>query len=239
MTMAYSIKLTEAQMRVISDALELYMRIRLGQIETVVDPWMFAKRGDGRPQTAELLHEARRQLESVKEVLTGFSPTASWGIRAEEVPDVARVASDLRDVIRHHLAWERSPEGGGSVDFYKPMHWGSEPLPVVEGTSVSLSEGAAIVVVRELAAADYDKHVAAGLPSPTGEQLKAFFYLLCKESFSMQRATATLGDPRARKVYFVAWGSLERLSSRLRLHNGRLEQAGNYPNIPWADVTRR
>lgn len=131
--MTYSIEnLNEAQMRIIADALELYTRIRLGQIEQVIEPWRFAKRGDTFDQTPELLGDAEFQLGTFKAALTGFSPTASWGIGAEEVPNTARVAIDVRDVIKHFLAWERKPEGGHSVDFHKPMHWGSEPLPTVE-----------------------------------------------------------------------------------------------------------
>lgn len=140
--MTYSIdNLNEAQMRVIADALELYTRIRLGQIEEVIEPWLFAKRGDSFDQTPELLDFARYQIGLAKQALTGFTPTASWGIGAEEVPNAARVAIDVRDVIKNFLAWERKPEGGHTVDFHKPMHWGSEPLPTVahkkdpEGTS--------------------------------------------------------------------------------------------------------
>lgn len=140
--MKYAISnLSEAQLRVLSDALDLYLRIRLGQLEEVIDPWLFAKRGDGLEQTAERLELARRLLPEFKYALTGFSSTASWGIGAEDLPDVARVAVDIKDVIRHHLAWERKPEGGHTVDFHEPMHWGSEPLPVVERADKPVVEG--------------------------------------------------------------------------------------------------
>lgn len=129
--MKYTIEVSEEQAQLIQQALDLYMRVRIGQIEVVVEPWRFAMRGDGQEQTAEHLRIAERLVGEAKMMLTGFSPSASFGIGSPGVPDSAKVAQDISQTIRHRLAWDRKPEGGHSVDFHEPMKWGSQALPTV------------------------------------------------------------------------------------------------------------
>jgi hypothetical protein len=130
-TMKYTIEVNEEQARLMAEALDLYMRVRLGQIEVIIDPWRFAKRGDGQEQTANHLVHAESLIGEAKMVLTGFTPSASFGIGSSDLPDSAKVAQDMRSVIRHRLAWDRSPDGGHGVDFNDPMKWGSHPLLVI------------------------------------------------------------------------------------------------------------
>lgn len=129
--MKYQIEVSEEQARIISEALDLYMRVRLGQVEVIIEPWRFAIRGDQQEQTAERLLVAERLVGDAKMALTGFTPTASFGIGHDAVPNDARIAQDIRQTIRHRMAWDRRPEGGHTADFHEPMSWGKQPLPKV------------------------------------------------------------------------------------------------------------
>lgn len=122
----YQLTISEEQANIICRALEFYERVGgLGQFEVVVEPWFL------RCETAAL-EEARRHLDRAKFHLTGFGYGASYGIYSEEVPDEHRVAYDLQQVIRHRLAWDRTPEGGMGVWFDKPHQTSQVPLAKIE-----------------------------------------------------------------------------------------------------------
>lgn len=63
-----------------------------------------------------------------------LAPGSYHGIGSPDLtPDIARLHA-VGHTLRHALAWHRYPEGGGTVDFDRPMSFqpASEPLPVVE-----------------------------------------------------------------------------------------------------------
>jgi hypothetical protein len=143
-------ELNEEHMRVLADALELYTRIRLGQIEVVVEPWESATRGDRTKQTPEKLEAARKILDEAKMVLTGHMPSGSWGIGSEDLSDDARVAHEVGCEIRHRLAWDGQPEGGHGVNFRKVLQWSAQPHPVItKGAAMSQSDSAELAQRRE------------------------------------------------------------------------------------------
>lgn len=129
--MKYNLELTEAQTEVVRDALDLYLRIRLGQIEEVLEPWLFTIRANGTEMTPEEADASRMLLELTKKALTGFVRQESFSISNPLVPDQARVASDLRQVIVQRLTWDRNPQGGGGLNHLKPANLGREPLATI------------------------------------------------------------------------------------------------------------
>lgn len=122
----YRLTLSEQQTAIVCRALEFYERVGgMGQIEEVLDPWRF------RCQDGAVEH-ARAALDEAKLHLTGFDRCSSFGIHSEKVPDEYRVAYDLQQVIRHRMAWDRTPEGGFGVWFDKPHQTSRSPLAAIE-----------------------------------------------------------------------------------------------------------
>lgn len=120
------IELTDKQADILVAALDLYSRIHLGQFEEVAniarmyDISKFHNEYDAHNDFDDAIREAKGIL--------GFDRNASWGIFNDKVNDLARVSWDMQQVIRHHLAWKRNPEGGFTVNFDTPHRSGQEDL---------------------------------------------------------------------------------------------------------------
>lgn len=130
----FQIVMTDEHMEIVERALDLFTRVQLGQMEEVLDlfRWDGRKHKPGQeetgPVTLDDMRAADEHLNCVKELLTGFSRGASWSIGSPEVPDAARVAYDVRQVMRQKRSYAKAPEGGMTVNFDDPMRWGKLPL---------------------------------------------------------------------------------------------------------------
>lgn len=128
MSRKYRLTLTEEHLYAILKAMDFHERIAMGQfreIFDVVDPG-FKLSHEGRDAAEPLLMEARRHLMPALRHDNSY-----WGIRSLEIHDDNRVMYDIQQVVRHRLAWDRSPEGGWTVNFDRPMRT-SETLDFVE-----------------------------------------------------------------------------------------------------------
>lgn len=130
--------LSEIQARTLVEALDLFSRIQIGQLEEILS---MARMGsiphrDERTVSARIeeVEEAEVLLNEVKRLLTGHSPNASFGILGEKTPESAKVAYEVQRAIRHRLAWDRQPEGGIGVDFDDPdsLRSTGQPLAVLK-----------------------------------------------------------------------------------------------------------
>lgn len=120
------IELSDKQADILIAALDLYSRIHLGQFEEVAN---IARMYDISKLNKD--YEAHNEFEdAVREakIILGFDRNGSYGIFNEQVNDVARIAWDMQQVIRNHLAWKRNPEGGFTVNFDAPHHSSKENL---------------------------------------------------------------------------------------------------------------
>jgi len=131
----YVIELSDQQAIVIQNALNLYFRIMMGQwgeLGMMARFDMFA-REDGTKFPMSMYEPFDKLLEAVVAVAFGFRPGQSWGILNSEIPDVARVACDIHDVIRHQR-WvdEGGDEHGYSVASWEPRRLSEhEELPII------------------------------------------------------------------------------------------------------------
>jgi len=114
------LELSDEQLAVISKACELLSRIYMGQLEEVA--WLFDSLPEGRYQ------ELTETLKALNPVITGMPKQAHFGIRDERVPEIARCAYDIHQVIRHHLAWKQNPQGGFGINFDSPQQYGTSSL---------------------------------------------------------------------------------------------------------------
>jgi len=121
----YQLTISEKQARVIMDALELFTRIGIGQLQEVLrHPQYQNKIFDDE----KVYRESVVLLDQIKKILTGHGPNSSYGIACTEVHDDSNIAYDLLQVIRHRLAWDRNPKGGIEVYFNRPIQYSKEEL---------------------------------------------------------------------------------------------------------------
>ena len=118
--MKLTIELSETQAYILRDALDGYSRNLAGQVSVAVMDavnYMALRKGH-KIDTYSL----RTQLGDMQALITGLDYGASFGIYAPEIPDRARQAYDLQQVIRHAVSWHLNPDPKGlsTVDFDTP-----------------------------------------------------------------------------------------------------------------------
>ena len=144
-----SLHLNNTQMQVLVEALDLYSRVLIGQLEEVggvatiysvnmLDNIVVEATGGKRYRASkpcknsfEEHHQFTDEVRLLKQTLLGIHSNGSYGIFNEMVHDNARVAYDIQQVVRGALAWERTPEGGMGVSFDTPHKSSQQPLPTI------------------------------------------------------------------------------------------------------------
>lgn len=122
-----TITLNETQARVIMEALELFARINIGQIDAISTVFLFRKKWDW-----DQFHYYENGLKRV--LFPQLTTNESYGIYSSEAGERAQVAWDIHQVIRHDLSWFLHPGGGMTVNFHEPMKTSKHPLPKVNIT---------------------------------------------------------------------------------------------------------
>jgi hypothetical protein len=112
----YHIDLNTEHMQVLIQALDLYSRVGMGQFEEVAH--VFESRRNETLLTA---------LNGAK-VAVGLHPNSHRSISAEAVADSFKTAFDIKQVLRHRMAWDKQPDGGVGVAFDEPMRYGPYPM---------------------------------------------------------------------------------------------------------------
>ena len=135
-TTKVQVTMTIGQARLQMRAMDLYMRILMGQFEEL-EHLFFAEENDPVFKR-ESDHQARIDLEyylkRVKKVIyPTLEPNASWGITGRPCPERATMIYDMYKTMDHAISWHQNPKGGWTVNFDKPMHWYKElRLPEVK-----------------------------------------------------------------------------------------------------------
>lgn len=119
-----TLKLTRNQAKVISQACELLARLNRGQVEEI--RCLDIKSRQPFVATEHL-------LKAIKLILfPELAANAYYSITSPEIPEGARIAYDIHQVIRHFLAGP-PPEGSIlSICYDEPRNTGKEPLPEIE-----------------------------------------------------------------------------------------------------------
>jgi hypothetical protein len=124
----YQLTLNDEQVQMLLRALDVYSRVGCGQFNRILE--MF--RGDSRrPEDCSIQWEA--QWETLfcffKKQLLSLQGNASYSICSPEVPVDYRLAWDVLQIVRHHVSWEKRPEGNPmSVHFDPPMNTSGLPF---------------------------------------------------------------------------------------------------------------
>lgn len=119
----YELKLNAYQMRVVANALDLYARIGILQLEAVVNLF----RTDDRLDVKEI-KEFEKLVNTVKQSVFKISPNACHGISHPDVDEVYRVALDINMAMEHQLWKDKSDSAIFSVHSSPPFVFGRQPL---------------------------------------------------------------------------------------------------------------
>ena len=121
------VKLTDTHLCVINRALEVYYRMRSGQVGIALDR-AYDKCIDW--DSRDLIEKMVRKLVIEDEKLS--SPGASYGFNSDEIGD-ARIAYEIQSVFRQYLAVKRNDGyfDHSTVDFRDPLKASDEPLPEI------------------------------------------------------------------------------------------------------------
>lgn len=137
----YKVQITMSpeQAKIIMRACELLTRLRIGQIDRVVeeieDMRFMDLPGDGPIREEEFnkfLNDrdaAKGHANAIKGLMfpeIGPWPGASHGVGHDEKGDTAW---EIYTTIRHKISWHEHPEGGFGVNFDKPHNYTNRPLP--------------------------------------------------------------------------------------------------------------
>lgn len=137
MTNKYKLTITEHQASVINRALDFYSRMLIGQVREIKNVYKMERNFNDLPDH----DQADEAIEKVRELyFPGHPSNGSFGIYSPEVPDSARIAWDIQQVIRHRIAWRRAGDPSErdwstmtGVTYDEPMKSSSkEDLPKIE-----------------------------------------------------------------------------------------------------------
>lgn len=147
------IDINDEQAYVIVEALDLFSRVLIGQSEeagsvmnkysvNMLDSEVVGAVGKQYTQhkpnkkAYDEHHDFTDAIRSLKYSLLGIHSNGSYGIHSGVVHDNARVAYDIQQVLRNHLAWKNysgdSVMGTIGVSFDTPYQTSKLPLPKIE-----------------------------------------------------------------------------------------------------------
>ena len=96
-----SLKVSSKQLKILQEALDLYLRANLGQVERVMDPLLKYgfKDWNGVEIPYENLHALGEDIQSSKRLLN-LASGSSHGVFSKNVSDAGHIAYDMLQVVR-------------------------------------------------------------------------------------------------------------------------------------------
>ena len=129
----YTLTLTQKQVEIVEQALEVYFRCGMGQFRNALDRYFWSPK-----ISVEDSHYAYTYLDLIGSLLTGMPSNASPGSASPKVDDRYRVAYDIYQTVRHRLAHDELKPGekpGIEVRYDAPRHLSTEePLPQIKSS---------------------------------------------------------------------------------------------------------
>lgn len=138
------ITLTIPQARAMAEALEIYMRLGLGQVhmvaEMVADGSIPIKAGSVKIPEMDAIHNVAALCNEIRQEL-GFQPGESYGVGNREVSDKAHRAYEIEKVVKKTLAMHDDPNPTfRGVDYDGlSIRYTDDPAPecvIVEGATL-------------------------------------------------------------------------------------------------------
>lgn len=124
------------------EALELYSRIAMSQLEEIARHPAIERRAVGLPfaEWDDLRNGLEEQARLMRASLfPGLAGSSYYGIGSRAIGNEARLAWDLQQVLRHRLAWDAAGNPSKrimpdmiQVMYDEPMGWSGRPMPTFE-----------------------------------------------------------------------------------------------------------
>lgn len=124
-----TIKVTERQAHLINSALDLYVRLNLGQFDRLIYDVPTIHDNVWNNHRDEWHDFASEELKTLRNKLFDFKHGMNYshGINSDKVSDYARLAQDIHEVIRHEF-WKNNPNSSrGTIDSDITRRSGFEP----------------------------------------------------------------------------------------------------------------
>ena len=130
--MRFALEVNEKQAELMMEALDLYIRIRIGQWNKAAEICMQHECDLAAEDYCEREEKMRSLIGEARGICfpeLGRDLCGSYGVGKF---DDTRAAYDVFQVLRHELSWARHPKGAWTVDFDKPTPFSDLPMPVCE-----------------------------------------------------------------------------------------------------------
>lgn len=124
----YRITLTENQLALVGDAVELMMRTGMGQTYDLAE-WLTLAGHDMPSGTEFDIYIAERNV--IESVLDGIMREVHPSIKTETKSDTVQELETLYEAIGHRR-WKDNGMDEWDVRSHEPMKFGSEPIPEIE-----------------------------------------------------------------------------------------------------------
>ena len=133
--MKITMEINEEQAHTLLKALDAFSRLHMGQLNIVMSDILISHQKRFEKEQLNMVLAIPKAIldlsDSISAMFTGMPPNASFSIGSPEIPDMAREAYDMQQVLRYKLAWEKNLSGGYTVNFQKPMKTSELDLPKV------------------------------------------------------------------------------------------------------------
>lgn len=103
---------------VLTSALEMLARLHIGQWGMFTEEFRLWASMD---QLSSHVEPAERLIDEAKQLAWRMSSSASLGIHHPDISAEGSQAWSVMRVLRHRLAWDRTPQGGMGVHFDEPL----------------------------------------------------------------------------------------------------------------------
>jgi hypothetical protein len=131
-TNLYNLTLDEEQLRVLMEALDMYSRLGMGQIDIVLTSTNnpLIKR-IWENKSGDEVKDLSKQIKKL--IFPELSDNAYYGIFNNKTPESSKISWDILQVVRYRLAWDKHPDGGYTVDFGDPLQSSTyKKLPTIK-----------------------------------------------------------------------------------------------------------
>ena len=126
------IEIDEVHSRIIMDALDVYARVKIGQVDRIEDLFY-----DTKPTVD--FQDVREGLVALKKIVfKDMSQSASYGIGSTETPESAKIAYEIKKTIEHRVSWDKAGNPSKrdwktmiGVNFDTPMKHSQHPMPKI------------------------------------------------------------------------------------------------------------
>lgn len=135
--MKYKLEVSEKQLEVLSEALDLYSRIFIGQLEEIEYKTRSGEFKYKDPSHMSTNYEKIYSLiGELKYEIFSLDRHASYSICSDKANEKAKISNDIHNVIRHKLYKDRNEgknEFGFSIYAHEPIKISKdEELPIIE-----------------------------------------------------------------------------------------------------------